>query len=105
MADLHTSRNRATQGGVTREEMYREWLGIANPAPSYYGLLGLPELETDDAAVLGAGRRVKRKVRAYQIGLYRKQALDLLAEIGQAVSVLTNARKKKAYDGELMARW
>jgi len=105
MDDLHTSRNRATQGGVTREEMYREWLGIANPAPSYYGLLGLPELETDDAAVLGAGRRVKRKVRAYQIGLYRKQALDLLAEIGQAVSVLTNARKKKAYDGELMARW
>jgi len=85
--------------------MYREWLGIANPAPSYYGLLGLPELETDDAAVLGAGRRVKRKVRAYQIGLYRKQALDLLAEIGQAVSVLTNAQKKKVYDGELMARW
>ncbi len=105
MDDLHTNRNRATQGGVTREEMYREWLGIANPAPSYYGLLGLPELETDEAAVLGAGRRVKRKVRAYQIGLYRKQALDLLAEIGQAVSVLTNARKKKAYDGELMARW
>ena len=90
---------------MPREEMYREWLGIANPAPSYYGLLGLPELETDAAAVLGAGRRVKRKVRAYQIGLYRKQALDLLAEIGQAVSVLTNARKKKVYDGELMARW
>jgi len=85
--------------------MYREWLGVTNPAPSYYGLLGLPERETDEAAVLGAGRRVKRKVRAYQIGLYRKQALDLLAEIGQAVSVLTNAEKKRAYDGELMSRW
>ncbi len=105
MTDLNASRNRATQGGISLEEMYREWLGITNPAPSYYGLLGLPELETDETAVLHAGRRVKRKVRAYQIGVYRKQALGLLAEIGQAVSVLTNAKKKKAYDGELMARW
>ena len=105
MANLDQSRNRADQGTVPREEMYREWLGIASPAPSYYGLLGLPELETDEAAVLGAGRRVKRKVRAYQIGLYRKQALGLLAEVGQAVSVLTNKKKKKIYDGELMARW
>jgi len=105
MPDLHKDRSRAAQGTIPREELYREWLGITNPAPSYYGLLGLPELETDEAAVLGAGRRVKRKVRAYQIGLYRKQALDLLAEVGQAVSVLTNAEKKKAYDGELMGRW
>jgi len=105
MPDLHKDRSRAAQGTIPREEMYREWLGVTNPAPSYYGLLGLPELEIDEAAVLGAGRRVKRKVRAYQIGLYRKQALDLLAEIGQAVSVLTNAEKKRTYDGELMSRW
>lgn len=90
---------------MPREEIYREWLGITNPAPSYYGLLGVPELETDATAVLHAGRHVKRKLRAYQIGLYRKQALELLAEVGQAVSVLTNPEKKKAYDRELMARW
>jgi len=105
MPNLHADRNRAAQGTIPQEDMYRDWLGIANPAPSYYGLLGLPELETDETAVLGAGRRVKRKVRAYQIGLYRKQALALLAEIGQAVSVLTNAEKKRVYDGQLMARW
>ncbi|HUU09644.1 MAG TPA: hypothetical protein VM431_03800 [Phycisphaerae bacterium] len=105
MVNLHSNRSRAAQGDLPREVMYRDWLGIKNPAPSYYGLLGLPELESDETAVLHAGRHVKRKLRAYQIGLYRKQALELLAEVGQAVSVLTNAEKKRAYDGKLMAQW
>ncbi|MBE3069255.1 MAG: hypothetical protein IMZ66_03360, partial [Planctomycetes bacterium] len=85
--------------------MYREWLGIADPTPSHYTLLGVPELETDASAIQHAGRRVKRKLRAYQIGIYRKQALELLAEVGQAVSVLTNPEKKKAYDRGLLDRW
>ncbi|MFO8012286.1 MAG: hypothetical protein R6X20_03165, partial [Phycisphaerae bacterium] len=99
------SPNRATQADLPREEMLREWLGVEMPEPSHYGLLGVPELETDEEAILQAARRVKRKVRAYQIGLYRKQALGLLAEIGQAVSTLTNPEKKRAYDNELMGRW
>jgi len=100
-----TGQNRATQADMPREEMLREWLGVDRPEPSHYGLLGVPELESDEKAILQAGRRVKRKVRAYQIGLYRKQALGLLAEIGQAVSTLTNPEKKRAYDNTLMARW
>ncbi len=99
------SPNRASEGEVPRAEMLREALGIATAEPSYYGLLGLPELETDEKAVLQAGRRVKRKVRAYQLGLYRKQALGLLAEIGQAVSTLTNPEKKRVYDNARVARW
>jgi hypothetical protein len=99
------SPNRATQADLPREEMLREWLGVERPEPSYYGLLGVPELETDEEVILQAGRRVKRKVRAYQIGLYRKQALGLLSEVGQAVSTLTNPEKKRAYDNELMGRW
>ena len=105
MTDLHANRNRAVQGDLPREEMYREWLGIADPTPSHYTLLGVPELETDSSAIQHAGRRVKRKLRAYQIGIYRKQALELLAEVGQAVAVLTNPEKKKAYDRGLMDRW
>ena len=100
-----TGPNPATQADLPREEMLRQWLGVRTPEPSYYALLGVPELETDAKAILEAGRRVKRKVRAYQIGLYRKQALALLAEIGQAVSTLTNPEKKRDYDNRLMARW
>jgi len=90
---------------LSREEIYREWLGIKCPGPSYYGLLGLPELELDPQVILHAGRRVKRKLRAYQIGPYRKQALDLLAEVGQAVAVLTSEEKRAAYDRDLRGRW
>ena len=90
---------------LSREDIYREWLGIKCPGPSYYGLLGLPELELDPQVILHAGRRVKRKLRAYQIGPYRKQALDLLAEVGQAVAVLTSEEKRAAYDRDLRGRW
>ena len=90
---------------LSRETMLRDWLGLKCADPTYYGLLGLPELEGDAGAVHHAGRRVKRKLRAYQIGTYRKQALDLLAEVAQAVSVLANPEKKRAYDRELFERW
>jgi len=90
---------------LSREEIYREWLGIKCTSPSYYGLLGVPEMETEQQVILHAGRRVKRKLRAYQIGQYRKQALDLLAEVGQAMVVLTSKEKQSAYDRELEARW
>jgi hypothetical protein len=65
----------------------------------------LSELENNDEAVQQAGRAVKRKLRPYQIGLYRGQALDMLSEVGQAVSVLTNPEKKRAYDADLQKRW
>ena len=90
---------------LSREEIYREWLRIKCATPSYYGLLGVPELESDPLVILHAGRRVKRKLRAYQIGQYRKQALDLLAEVGQAMVVLTSKEKQPAYDRELEGRW
>jgi hypothetical protein len=90
---------------LSREEIYREWLKIKCTTPSYYGLLGVPELESDQLVILHAGRRVKRKLRAYQIGQYRKQALDLLAEVGQAMVVLTSKEKQPAYDRELEGRW
>lgn len=96
---------RTEQAELTREEIYREWLGLSTAAPTYYGLLGVPELESDENAIQYAARRVKRKLRAYQIGLYRRQALEILAEVGQAVSVLTNPEKKRAYDNELLRTW
>lgn len=96
---------RTEQAELTREEIYREWLGLSTAAPTYYGLLGVPELESDENAIQHAARRVKRKLRAYQIGLYRRQALEILAEVGQAVSVLTNPERKRAYDNDLLRKW
>jgi hypothetical protein len=103
MAEPETSA--VTQPELSREELLRQWLGLSRPDPTYYTLLGVPELESDAEAIHHAGRHIKRKLRAYQIGTYRKQALDLLTEVGQAVAVLTNDEKKRAYDRELLARW
>lgn len=103
MADIHSMRTE--QAELSREEIYRDWLGLNTAAPSYYGLLGVPELESDETAIHHAARRVKRKLRAYQIGLYRKQALEVLSDVGQAVSVLTNPEKKRAYNNDLVRRW
>ena len=90
---------------LSLEDLYRDWLGVTSPSPTYYDLLGVPPLERDATRILQAAREVKRKIRAYQIGRYRKQALDLLSDVGQAVSVLTNAARRQAYDNELLQRW
>jgi len=92
-------------GEMSREDLYRDWLGVESPSPTFYDLLGVPPLERDAALILQAGREVKRKIRAYQIGRYHKQALDLLSDVGQAVSVLTNAAKRRAYDNDLLRGW
>jgi hypothetical protein len=92
-------------GEMAREDLYRDWLGVTSPSPTHYDLLGVPPLERDATRILQAAREVKRKIRAYQIGRYRKQALDLLSDVGQAVSVLTNAAKRRAYDNDLLRGW
>ena len=84
MTDAQT--NSVQQTGPTREELYAQWLDLHTHNPSYYGLLGLPELESDEEAIQQAGRRIKRKLRAYQIGTYRKQALELLAKWKPAIA-------------------
>ena len=90
---------------MSLEDLYRDWLGVTSPSPTYYDLLGVPPLERDATRILQAAREVKRKIRAYQIGRYRKQALGLLSDVGQAVSVLTNAAKRRVYDNDLMRGW
>ena len=90
---------------MSLEDLYRDWLGVTSPSPTYYDLLGVPPLERDATRILQAAREVKRKIRAYQIGRYRKQALGLLSDVGQAVSVLTNAAKRRVYDNDLLRGW
>ncbi len=81
---------------------YLAWLGVktAERPPSCYALLGLRELENDPSAIAAAARQARKTVRAYQIGKYRKEALAVLREIGEAAEVLLNREKKTAYDQE-----
>jgi hypothetical protein len=100
--------DRATDGPtdeMTRAKAIEQWLGVPQPAPTHYELLRVPNLTDDRKALFEGARQAKRRLRAYQIGRYRELALDLLAEVGRAVSVLTNPEKKRAYDAQLLARW
>ncbi len=81
---------------------YREWLGIntVERPPSAYALFNLSELETDTAAIGDAALVVKRTLRSYQIGKYRKQALQLQGEVSKAADILTHPQKKAEYDAQ-----
>lgn len=103
MIDNRRTETRPEQ--MTPADACRQWLGVERPAPTHYELLRLPNLTADRRAIFEAGRGAKRKLRPYQIGRYRDLALKVLAEVGRAVSVLTNPEKKRAYDGELIHRW
>jgi len=92
-------------GEMPLKDLYRDWLGVTSPSPTHYDLLGVPPLERDATRILQAAREVKRKIRAYQIGRYRKQALGLLSDVGQAVSVLTSVARRRAYDNDLLRGW
>jgi len=96
---------RDEHGEKGREDLYREWLGIATPSPTHYELLGVPALESDAETILRGARQVKRRLRTYQIGRYRKGALELLTDVGQAVSVLTNRERRQFYNNELLGQW
>ncbi len=90
---------------MARDEACREWLGVQQDHPTHYELLRLPNLLGDRETIFEAGRQAKRKLRAYQIGRYRKLALSLLVDVGQAVAVLTNPEKKRVYDHDLVCAW
>lgn len=85
---------------------YRDWLGVktVERAPSAYALLGLAELESNPKTIADAARQAKKTLRSYQIGPYRKEALRLMTEVGQAVDLLTSPGKKSAYDEERRRR-
>ncbi len=103
MIDNRTSETRPDE--MTPADAYRQWLGVDRPAPTHYELLRIPNLTADRGTIFEAGRRAKRKLRPYQIGRYRDLALQVLTDVGRAVSVLTNPDKKRAYDSGLVERW
>lgn len=82
---------------------YHKWLGIPKDQrpPTYYQLLGITQGEEDVEVIEEAAIRQTTHVRAYQIGPHAKECTQLLNEISQARSTLTNPAKRKQYDATL----
>lgn len=85
---------------ATISDPYSQWLGVrtVERPPSPYALLGLPDLEPDPVAITDAAIAVKRQLRGYQIGKYRRQAIELQGEVSRAADTLTHPDKKAEYD-------
>lgn len=90
--------------GAEISDPYRQWLDVrtVERPPSPYALLGLAELEADAAAIGDAALTTKRTLRGYQIGKYRKQAIELQTEVSRAADTLTHPEKKATYDAGRM---
>jgi len=85
---------------------YEQWLGIppGPRPPNYYDLLGLPSDEPDLQRFHEASRDRYSRVQTYVLSPLRQQAQELLGLIGQAVSCLTDPRRRDHYDAEQVRR-
>jgi hypothetical protein len=89
--------------GYVMFDPYHKWLGIPKDQrpPTFYQLLGITPGEEDVEVIEEAAIRQTTHVRAYQIGPHAKECTQLLNEIAQARSTLTNPAKRKQYDATL----
>src|SRR3954463_4026214 len=85
---------------------YHKWLGIPKKhrPPTLYQLLGISAEETDPEVIDEAAIRQTTHVRAYQLGEYATECVQLLNEIAQARSVLLNPAKRRKYDALIANR-
>jgi len=84
-------------------DVYRDWLGITEPARplNYYQLLRLSAFEDDVSKVRERYRRMNAHVRKYATGGYAEQSQELLNELAKAMLCLTDAQRKREYDAAL----
>ena len=84
-------------------DVYRDWLGISDPArpPNYYQLLKLKLFEDDVESIRAHYRKLNAHVRKYQTGAYGPQSQQLLNELAKAMLCLTDAQRKSDYDATM----
>jgi formylglycine-generating enzyme required for sulfatase activity len=84
---------------------YHIWLGIPpeDQPPSYYRLLGIPELESDPDVIDAAAERQTIYLRTFQTGDQAKLAEQLLNEVSAARICLLDGKAKARYDKRLKA--
>lgn len=84
-------------------DVYRDWLGIKEPARplSSYQLLRLKQFEDDTAKIREHYRKMNAHVRKYAAGEFAQQSQDLLNELAKAMLCLTDAQRKREYDAAM----
>ena len=84
-------------------DVYRDWLGIADPNRplNYYQLLRLTAFEDDAVKIRERYRKLNAHVRKYAAGDFAAQSQNLLSELSKAMLCLTDARRKSEYDATL----
>lgn len=82
---------------------YHKWLAIPKDQrpPNYYQLLGIATGEDDPDVIEEAALMRIAHVRSYQIGPHAVECAQLLRELGEASAVLSDAKKRAAYDASL----
>jgi len=84
-------------------DVYRDWLGIADPTrpPDYYTLLKLKRFEDDPEKIRASYRELNAYVRKFATGQFGPQSQELLNELARAMLCLTDAERKGEYDAAL----
>mgnify|MGYP000894048650 CR=1 FL=1 len=84
-------------------DVYRDWLGITEPARplNYYQLLKLKQFEDDAEVIRASYRTLNAHVRKYQTGEFGPQSQQLLNELAKVMLCLTDSQRKSDYDASL----
>jgi len=84
---------------------YEQWCGLppGTSRPDHYALLGLLPFESDPAVINRNFAELYSRIRAFQQGRRRQQAIQLLDEISEAFATLTDEEGKRQYDRKLQA--
>lgn len=84
-------------------DVYRDWLGITEPARplNYYQLFKLKQFEDDAAQIRARYRKFNAEVRKYAAGQFGEQSQILLNDLAKAMLCLTDATRKAEYDASL----
>lgn len=82
---------------------YHQWLELdaANASPSYYEMLGVPADESDSQKIVTAADRARSKVRSARPGEHATAWSNLLDELANAKTTLTDPQQRAAYDAAL----
>jgi len=79
---------------------YHQWCGLAEDAtlPDHYALLGLKRFEADQMVIQRKYAELYSRVRKFQQGRRREDAMQLLDEISEAFATLADDEGKRQYD-------